>query len=836
MQKTEPAKHPGAILGVMAFAGIVAALTQTLVVPLLGQMPQLLHTSASNATWVVTASLLAGAVTTPVAGRLGDLIGKRRVLLASVVPLVVGSVICAVASSLWPMIIGRVLQGMCVGLIPVGIAALRDLLPPERLGSGIALISSSLGIGGALGLPLAAAVIEYSNWRVLFWGVAVLAALVGLLIFAVIPATPPNVNRGRFDVLGAIGLGAALICLLLAISKGASWGWASGLTIGLFVAAVVVLLLWGLWELRSRDPLVDLRVTARPQVLLTNAASIVVGMAMYAQSLIVPQLLQLPESTGYGLGQSMMAMGLWMAPAGLMMMAVSPFGARLSALSGPKVTLIVGCIIIAAGYGSSMGLMGTTWGLLVVTLIINVGVGFAYGAMPALVMGAVPQSETAAANSFNTLMRSIGTSTAAAVVGAVLAQMSVTLAGHSIPTENGFRAGLLIGCGVSAVGAVVALFIPARRSAAPAPAPAGPRHALDTDRELVHAAVGVPDFDGDAQSAASGAAPRHSGGAATHYSSGAAAQQGDSRNRGEAAQRDTPAATQQNGGDATQYNGAADAPAVSGPVLYGRMRDSRGTAVAGATLTLISSSGQQLGRAQSRADGYYELTAPAPGSYVLIASAEGRRPDASTVALADRPVSCDVTLAAMAGLAGTVARAGDSAPVAEAQVSALDLRGEVLASAVTDPEGRFGLTELPEGEFTVAVSALGFHPTALPVRVSGSGITPLEVLLRPGVRLHGVVRVHDGRPIEDARVTLADARGNVVDTMTTGPDGSYSFGNLDEGSYTVVATGYGPTTTRVSVRGGDIDDVDLELGHGSQERSAVAVAERNGYSGEARNN
>ncbi|BCK53216.1 hypothetical protein NWFMUON74_09880 [Nocardia wallacei] len=808
MQKTGTARHPGAILGVMAFAGIVASLTQTLVVPLLGQMPQLLHTSASNATWVVTASLLAGAVTTPVAGRLGDLLGKRRVLLASVVPLVVGSVICAVASSLWPMIIGRVLQGMCVGLIPVGIAALRDLLPPERLGSGIALISSSLGIGGALGLPLAAAVIEYSNWRVLFWGVAVLAALVGLLIFTVIPATPPNTARGRFDFLGAIGLGAALICLLLAISKGASWGWTSGLTIGLFAAAVVVLLLWGLWELRSRDPLVDLRVTARPQVLLTNAASIVVGMAMYAQSLIVPQLLQLPESTGYGLGQSMMAMGLWMAPAGLMMMAVSPFGARLSALSGPKITLIVGCIIIAAGYGSSMGLMGTTWGLLVVTLIINVGVGFAYGAMPALVMGAVPQSETAAANSFNTLMRSIGTSTAAAVVGAVLAQMSVTLAGHSIPTENGFRAGLLIGCGVAAAGAVVALFIPARRSERAAPAPAGPRHALDDDRELVHAAVGALDPAGGAD------AMRQSGGGATQY--------------------DGVAAGQPNG--VAARHGTAGSPAVSGPVLYGRMLDSRGVAVAGATLTLISSSGQQLGRAQSRADGYYELSAPAAGSYVLIASAEGRRPDASTVTLADRPVSCDVTLAAMAGLAGTVARAGDNAPVAEAQVSALDLRGEVLASAVTDPEGRFGLTELPEGEFTVAVSALGFHPTALAVRVAGSGVTSLDVLLRPGIRLHGVVRVHDGRPIEDARVTLADARGNVVDTMTTGPDGSYSFGNLDEGSYTVVATGYGPTTTRVSVRGGDLDDVDLELGHGSPERSAVAVAERNGYSGEARDN
>ncbi|WP_324193955.1 MSCRAMM family protein [Nocardia blacklockiae] len=294
------------------------------------------------------------------------------------------------------------------------------------------------------------------------------------------------------------------------------------------------------------------------------------------------------------------------------------------------------------------------------------------------------------------------------------------------------------------------------------------------------------------------------------------------------------AAGQRNG--AVARDGVAERPVANGPVLFGTVRDARGAAVPGATLTLISAAGQQLGRAQTRADGYYELAAPTAGSYVLIASAEGRRPDASTVALGDRPVSCDVTLAAMAGLAGTVARAGDGTPVPEAHVSALDLRGEVLASAVTDLDGRFGLTELPEGEFTVAVSALGFHPTALPVRVSGAGITPLEVLLRPGVRLHGVVHVDDGRPVQDAQVTLADARGNVVDTVTTGPDGSYSFGNLDEGSYTVIASGYAPATTRVSVRGGDVDSVDLELGHGSPTRSAVGVAERNGFTGNARNN
>ncbi|NEE05076.1 MFS transporter, partial [Streptomyces sp. SID7499] len=206
-----------------------------------------------------------------------------------------------------------------------------------------------------------------------------------------------------FDLLGAVGLGTALICLLLAVSKGADWGWGSATTLALFAAVLVLLPAWAWWELRLSEPLVDLRVTVRPQVLMTNTASILVGFAMYAQSLVVPQLLQLPEATGYGLGQSMLAMGLWMAPAGLMMMAMSPVGAKLSAAKGPKVTLAVGSLLIAAGYGLSVPLIGSDspWSLLIVTLVCNSGVGFAYGAMPALIMGAVPQSETASANSFN---------------------------------------------------------------------------------------------------------------------------------------------------------------------------------------------------------------------------------------------------------------------------------------------------------------------------------------------------------------------------------------------------------------------------------------------------
>lgn len=467
MDSPQPAARSGGVVGILAFAGIVAAITQTLVVPLIAELPKLLDTSASNASWVITATLLAAAVTTPVAGRLGDMYGKRRMLLTSLIPLIAGSVVCALSSSVVPMIAGRGLQGLGMGVVPLGISLLRDVVPAEKLGSSIAIMSASMGVGGALGLPFAAAIAENSSWRVLFWVVAALALAVGALIRAFVPGDRENNATGGFDLLGAIGLGSALICLLLAVSKGADWGWGSGTTLGLIAAAVIVLLVWGWWELRISDPLVDLRVTARPQVLMTNAASILVGFAMYAQSLVVPQLLQLPEATGYGLGQSMLAMGLWMAPAGLMMMVMSPIGAKLSAAKGPKVTLAVGSLIIGIGYGISLPLIssGSTWSLLAVTIVCNTGVGFAYGAMPALIMGAVPQSETASANSFNTLMRSIGSSVSAAVIGVVLAQLTTDFGGYALPSENGFRIAMLIGCGVGLAAAVVASLIPVRASA-----------------------------------------------------------------------------------------------------------------------------------------------------------------------------------------------------------------------------------------------------------------------------------------------------------------------------------------------------------------------------------
>ena len=445
---------------VLAFGGIVVSLSQTLVIPLLALLPSILNTSAVNASWVVTVTLLAGAVAGPVMGRLGDLYPKKYVLIGCTAVMVIGSVLCALSSSLWPMLIGRALQGVGIGVIPTGTAAMREILPPARLGPAISLMSSSLGVGGALGLPAAAALAQYGSWQWMFWGSAAMGLGVMVLMAARLRALPAAKPDGTLDLIGALGLAVGLVSLLLAVSKGADWGWASPLTLGLLALAVVAFPVWAMWVLRHRSPIVDLRVAARRPVLMTNIASVTVGMGLYAQLLILPQVLQLPIATGHGLGQSMVAMGLWSAPAGLAMMAVSPISGRLINTRGPKTTLILGALVISAGYFAGLFLMGSTWGVMATGIVISAGVGLAYGAMPALIMASVPRTEMGSANSVNTLMRSIGTTTSAAVLGVILTQMSTEFEGLFVPSELGLRTGLVFGGAMAVLAAAVAAAIP----------------------------------------------------------------------------------------------------------------------------------------------------------------------------------------------------------------------------------------------------------------------------------------------------------------------------------------------------------------------------------------
>lgn len=453
------ATAPMAVILVLGFSSMCASLMQSLVIPVQPELPRLLDTAPDNAAWVVTATLLAGGVAMPVAGRLADIKGRKPVLVASALILLAGSLLCALSSSLIPILVGRALQGLAMGYVPVAISFVREIAPPAMQNSAVAGISATLGVGGALGLPLAAWIAQDHDWHALFWVSSALAAVMAVLSFVVLPHRRP-VDRARFDVVGAIGLAIGVVGILGGISKGGDWGWTSPATITAILGGVMVLLAWGYYETRHDHPLVDLRTTARRPILLTNIAALLIGFGMLAQSIVVPQLLQLPESTGYGLGQTMLHAGLWMAPAGLMMLAFTPISSRMLTRFGGRTTLSVGAGVIAAGYLVAAFSAHAPWQLLISTCIASAGVGIGYAAMPTLILENSPASEAGAGVGLNSLMRSMGTTVAGSVMAIVLTSQMIDIgAGVQAPTQEMFRLCFFIGAGAAIAGALVVLLI-----------------------------------------------------------------------------------------------------------------------------------------------------------------------------------------------------------------------------------------------------------------------------------------------------------------------------------------------------------------------------------------
>jgi predicted MFS family arabinose efflux permease len=451
------------VIGVLATCGLAVSLMQTLVVPLLPRYPELLHTSAATVTWLVTATLVAGAVAAPLLGRLADMYGKRRMLLVALALVVVGSALGAAAPDVGVLIVARALQGASLGVVPLGISVMRDLLPPERVGAGIALMSSSLGIGGAIGLPLTGVIAQNASWRWLFAGAAVFSVVLFVLLARIVPESTQR-SGGRFDLPGAAGLATALVCLLLAISKGAEWGWSSPLVLGLLIGSVAVFAAWGVWEWRIPEPLVDLRVSVRPAVLWTNVASVLVGFSMFAGFLVTTQVLQAPVATGYGFGLSLVAAGLVLLPIGAAMTIFSPISARLSRARGARTTVLLGVVALVVGNAAQAMLPQSIALVMLATTVTASGAALAYSAIPLIIMDAVPASETASANSLNALMRMLGTSSCSAVVAALSAVLVTDVGGHVLPSAGAYTV-IFGAASVAAIGAGLVIRIAVGRTA-----------------------------------------------------------------------------------------------------------------------------------------------------------------------------------------------------------------------------------------------------------------------------------------------------------------------------------------------------------------------------------
>ena len=455
----------GAVIAVLCLAGTTVSLQQTLVVALLPSFAELLSISADDASWLITATLLTSAVATPVVARLADMYGKRLMMIICILLMASGSLVAALsAGSFALLILGRALQGFSSALIPVGISIMRDELPKEKVSSAIALMSATLGIGGALGLPLGGLLFGQFGWSSVFWLSVVVGLAIGVAVLLVVPESGVK-TRGRFDLLGAVLLSAALTCLLLVISKGARWG---GESIALLLTATAVLLaVWFPYSLKVSQPLVDLRTSARRPVLFTNLASILVGFALMANILVSTQQLQLPpEAGGYGLGA--LQAGLAMVPGGLAMVVFSPVSGKMINVLGGRITLITGCAIMGVAYVGRVFLDHSLLSIVIGSAVVSVGSAIAYAAMPSLIMANVPITETASANGLNALLRALGTSTASAVIAGLLTAVTITVDGAMVTSPAAFTITYWLAGAVSLLACGIVWLVP-RRSVEAAP-------------------------------------------------------------------------------------------------------------------------------------------------------------------------------------------------------------------------------------------------------------------------------------------------------------------------------------------------------------------------------
>ncbi|WP_327368785.1 MFS transporter [Streptomyces sp. NBC_01217] len=789
----------------------VAILSSTVVSNALPEIISDLGGGQSAYTWVVTASLLAMTATTPLWGKLSDLFSKKLLVQIALIIYVAGSVVAGLSTSSGMLIACRVVQGIGVG----GLSALAQIvmaamIAPRERGRYSGYLGAVFAVA-TVGGPLLGGVItdtSWMGWRWCFY-VGVPFAVIALIVLQKTLKLPVVKREVKVDWTGAFFISAAVSLLLLWVTfAGDKYDWMSWQTGVMLAGSLVLALLFVFTESRASEPIIPLRLFRNRTITLASVASLFVGIAMFAGTVFFSQYFQLAR------GKSPTMSGVMTIPmiAGLFLSSTVS-GQIITKTGRWKAWLVSGGFLVTAG----LGMLGTIrydttyWHIAVFMFVMGLGIGMMMQNLVLATQNQVAPSDLGSASSVVTFFRSLGGAIGVSALGAVMANRVThyvkdgladlgpkgAAMGHGgtggggIPdldklpapfrtvVESAYGHGVgdvfLYAAPAALIAFLVTIFIKEvalkTNAANDAPAEAPVAEPVKAP-EAVHALI---------SQAAAQAAP-----AAVASASSASSADG----------LEAPVAT------------------VQGTAVHGVVRDAEGAPVAQAAVTLISLSGKQLGRSVAQADGSYGLDAPGSGSYVLIASADGFQPQASTVVVGDEPLPYDILLSGTSGLAGIVRTAETAAPVEGAVVIVTDVRGDVLATGKSGETGEFTFGELVPGSVTVAVNAAGFRPLALPVEIGGQGVTRIEAALQSGALVQGVVRAGaDRRPLPDARVTLVDAAGNVVATSMTGEDGAYAFADLDAGEYSVIATGYPPVAGALTVAGRGVDGHDIELAH-----------------------
>lgn len=443
----------------LALGGGAYAMLQSLVVPALPTLQREFHTTPTGVTWIFTAYLLAASVATPVAGRIGDMFGKKRTLVVVLAGLAGGTLLAALATTLPVMIGARVIQGLGGAIFPLAFGIVRDEFPRHRVAGGIALISGLLGVGGGLGIILAGPILAHLDYHWLFWIPFVAISLTVLATALIIPESPIRAP-GNVDWTGATLLSLWLVALLVAISEAPTWGWLAVRTVGLLVAAVVIAAVWVRTETRSPNPLVDMTMMRLRGVWTTNLAGFLLGFGMYSSFVLIPQFVQTPVSNGYGFGSSVTEAGLFLIPSTIAMMVASPLGGRMSGRFGSKVPLVLGSATTMLAFVLLAVAHSAHWQVYLASLLLGVGVGFAFASMANLIVEAVRPDQTGVATGMNTVMRTIGGAVGGQVAASVLA---ASLLADGLPDEQGYTRSFVIMAVALGAGVVASLAVPGRR-------------------------------------------------------------------------------------------------------------------------------------------------------------------------------------------------------------------------------------------------------------------------------------------------------------------------------------------------------------------------------------
>ena len=441
------------LLGVSSFA-----LLQSLVIPALPTIQAAMHTSQNTVTWVVTAYLLSASIFTPIMGRIGDLVGKERMLVITLVALAAGTLIAAISHTILLLIVGRAIQGFGGGVMPLSFGIIRDEFPKDKVPGGIGIIAAMMAVGSGIGLVVAGPIVTGLDYHWLFWIPLVIILVAAVFAHFFVPESPVR-HGGRVDFVAASLMSAWLVALLLGVSEGPVWGWGSTKVVGLIIVAIILIVVWVRVESRSANPLIDMKMMRVPAVWTNNLVAFLFGVGMYSVFAFLPEFLQTPKSAGYGFGASMIRSGLFLLPQTATMFVFGLLSGRIAKRMGSKFAVILGSIVTCAGYMMLAVAHSQAWEIYALGVLLGAGMGLAFSAMSNLIVQAVPASQTGVASGMNANIRTIGGAVGASVMSSIV---TARLQTGGLPAESGYTNGFLFIAIITVFAIVAAFFIPTR--------------------------------------------------------------------------------------------------------------------------------------------------------------------------------------------------------------------------------------------------------------------------------------------------------------------------------------------------------------------------------------